>query len=169
MRGRPRTRRWWHRVAPAGVLIVSLAACSSGPAKRGQANSVGSGVHPSRSTSLAAPTSGQAVTLPQSTWYPSPAASYMGAPVRGTLRLQANDCVRIEETGGQMTTILWPRGYTAVHAGSEVRIVAPSGTEVARTGSSFSSFGGYIDVAAGTQPCAVDGAVFEINQDLTNK
>jgi hypothetical protein len=115
------------------------------------------------------PASGQAVTLPQSTWYPSPAASYMGAPIRGTLRLQANDCVRIEEPGGQMTTILWPRGYTAVHAGSEVRIVAPNGTEVARTGSSFSSFGGYIDVAAGTQPCAVGGAVFEINQDLTNK
>lgn len=123
MHGRPRTRRWWRCIAPAGVLIVSLVACSSGPAKAGRANRDGSGVQPSRSTSLPAPASGQAVTLPQSTWYPSPSASYMGAPIRGTLRLQANDCVRIEETAGQMTTILWPRGYTAVHAGSEVKIL----------------------------------------------
>jgi hypothetical protein len=77
--------------------------------------------------------------------------------------------VRIAETGGQMTTILWPRGYTAVRAGSEVKILAPNGTEVGRTGSSFSSFGGYIDVATGTLPCAADGSAFEINQDLTNK
>ena len=148
MRGRPQARPWWPRGASAGVLIVSLVGCSSGPAT---------------------PTGGQAVTLPQSTWYPSPSASYMGALIQGTLRLQANNCVRLEELGGQMTTILWPRGYTAVRAGSELKIVAPDGTEVARTGSSFSSSGGYLDVAAGTQPCAIDGSAFELNQDLTQK
>jgi hypothetical protein len=169
MRGRPQTRPAWRCVASAGVLIVSLVGCSSGPAKPGQVNSDGSGVRPSPSTSLPTPTGGQAVTLPQSTWSPSPSASYMGARIQGTLRLQVNHCVRLEEPGGQMTTILWPRGYTAARAGSEVKILAPDGTEVARTGSSFSGLGGYIDVGAGTQPCAVDGSVFELNQDLTHK
>ncbi|WP_377640763.1 hypothetical protein [Oryzobacter terrae] len=62
------------------------------------------------------------------------------------LTLDQSGCIRLEEEGGPMQSLVWPEGWTAKLTGQDVVITDPTGKRSIRTGEQVELGGGFISL-----------------------
>lgn len=94
--------------------------------------------------------------LARSAWQPG--QSSMSALATGRLLLDDDGCVRLRMEGddeGELTPVLWPRGWVAEPAEGGVVIRDPAGARTVTTGTVVELGGGYLqEDRYDPQPCA---------------
>ncbi|HEU4558727.1 MAG TPA: hypothetical protein VFS20_12795 [Longimicrobium sp.] len=88
----------------------------------------------------------------------APATAVMDALFQGRVTLDAQGCLRLENTGDQHT-VVWPHGFTLEERGGALFVKDAAGREVGRVGGSF-RFGG------GETPVLHQGVVSEESRKL---
>lgn len=83
----------------------------------------------------------QSIDLPTSDWSTGPGSL---ALIKGVLRVDVEECVFLEMSGGRRTYVLWPHGFTAqIETDKSVVILNAAGQRVVRSGQTVTTSGSY--------------------------